>query len=595
MNCENSNVKIEVNEKQKQKVLIHEDPEVYTIDDLLTPDECAHFINISKDQLQQSLVADENNSKGKVSQGRTSTNTWIKHDRDPITFTIAKKIADIVGMPLENAESFQVVYYKVSQEYRNHYDSWLQNYSEKTLRYMHKGGARLKTAIVYLNTVEEGGETKMTKLNKSIDAVQGRLLVFNNTLKDSHERHPLSEHAGMPVHKGEKYIFNLWFRECNRWKLYSEFNPKYYENVNLPTPPTPPNTPSSNVSSQCKKKCQQISQSSVTPVKNVIHPQFHLEKGDYIPFTTLHYMNGNKKELYNYVDDNEFLFIYVKNIEQIKAPVKVPNFNVIIVFKEGTPISEIKGMSTKDDIMYGLFNESDKVIAYFATPNRKIYKITEHDDIDDLLKEKIEKSMIVSSKVPYLFIEDVFSPQLLKKVLDYYDANSERHTPHYTPTKNRLHIHPCKNLEIEIDNKLSRSVFPEIRKVFYFDVNYRENYKICCYDAETGGRFHPHRDTPAPYQHRRYAMSLFLNDDYEGGEFELPEYNFKIKPKANSALVFPGISSHKVNQVTKGQRRVIITFYCSEIEGKTKDNSLYTVKSHFFKQHGVKYGPIFPV
>ena len=83
-------------------------------------------------------------------------------------------------------------------------------------------------------------------------------------------------------------------------------------------------------------------------------------------------MNGNKKELYNYVDDNEFLFIYVKNIEQIKAPVKVPNFNVIIVFKQGTPISEIKGMSTKDDIMYGLFNESDKVIAYFATPNRKI-------------------------------------------------------------------------------------------------------------------------------------------------------------------------------------------------------------------------------
>ena len=78
------------------------------------------------------------------------------------------------------------------------------------------------------------------------------------------------------------------------------------------------------------------------------------------------------------------------------------------------------------------------------------------------------------------------------------------------------------------------------------------------------------------------------------GYFELPEYNFKIKPKANSALIFPGISSHKVNEVKKGARRVIITFFCSELDGKTKGNSNYAVKSHFFEQHKVKYGPIFP-
>ena len=33
----------------------------------------------------------------------------------------------------------------------------------------------------------------------------------------------------MPVIKGEKYAFNLWFKECNSKKLYSEFNPEYYK------------------------------------------------------------------------------------------------------------------------------------------------------------------------------------------------------------------------------------------------------------------------------------------------------------------------------------------------------------------------------
>ena len=64
-------------------------------------------------------------------------------------------------MPLERAESFQVIYYGVTQEYRPHYDSWEHNGSEKTLRCMKYGGARIKTALCYLNDVKKGGGTKM--------------------------------------------------------------------------------------------------------------------------------------------------------------------------------------------------------------------------------------------------------------------------------------------------------------------------------------------------------------------------------------------------------------------------------------------------
>lgn len=207
-------------------LVLCEEPKVYTIDDFITEEECNHMINISKDSMKISLVSDGKN--GVVSTGRTSKNAWIQHDFDEITKRIGTKIAHQVNMPLVNAEAFQVIYYDVGCEYRNHYDSWDHDDSEKTLRCMKFGGARLKTALVYLNEVEEGGSTKLNRVNVDVSAKKGKLLVFENTYPGTNIKHPLSEHAGMPVIKGEKYAFNLWFKESNSKKLYSEFNPEYY-------------------------------------------------------------------------------------------------------------------------------------------------------------------------------------------------------------------------------------------------------------------------------------------------------------------------------------------------------------------------------
>ena len=80
---------------------------------------------------------------------------------------------------------------------------------------MKYGGARLITALCYLNNVEQGGGTHITKKNITIEPIKGRLLVFHNTYSNTNIRHELSEHAGLPVIKGEKYAFNLWFHEKN--------------------------------------------------------------------------------------------------------------------------------------------------------------------------------------------------------------------------------------------------------------------------------------------------------------------------------------------------------------------------------------------
>ena len=96
-NSENVDVKVE----QSSKKVYSTDPFVATYQNVLTDEECKHFIDISKDSLKRSLVS--TSKKGVVSAGRTGLNTWIRHDHDEITKQVGERIAKIVNMPLENA------------------------------------------------------------------------------------------------------------------------------------------------------------------------------------------------------------------------------------------------------------------------------------------------------------------------------------------------------------------------------------------------------------------------------------------------------------------------------------------------------------
>ena len=229
-------VEPKIEEKAEVRLDLSEDPGVYTIENYVTDEECEHMKNLAIPNLERSVVSD--GKGGYKSPGRTSKTAWINHDHDEITTRIGNKIANLVGIPIERSEKFQVVYYGETHEYRSHYDSWEHDNSEKTLRCMKYGGQRLLTALVYLNTPEEGGSTAFPRMKKEVKAEKGKLLVFENVYKNTVNKHHLSEHAGMPVIKGEKYIFNLWFRECPRTMLYKDFNPSYYEMKGVPDLPT---------------------------------------------------------------------------------------------------------------------------------------------------------------------------------------------------------------------------------------------------------------------------------------------------------------------------------------------------------------------
>ena len=185
------------------------DPLVGVRNNVLSPIECAYLIELAKPHVKRAgVVLDEGY---KASEGRTGSNHWLKYDEDDVVQSIGKRIADIVGLPLANAESMQIIHYGPEQEYRPHFDAF--NLSlPRGQRAAKWGGQRLVTALVYLNNVEAGGATQFPKLGITVPATPGRMVIFHNTTHDISGPHPLSLHAGMPVEAGEKWAFNMWFR-----------------------------------------------------------------------------------------------------------------------------------------------------------------------------------------------------------------------------------------------------------------------------------------------------------------------------------------------------------------------------------------------
>ena len=74
-------------------------------------------------------------------------------------------------------------------------------------------------------------------------------------------------------------------------------------------------------------------------------------------------------------------------------------------------------------------------------------------------------------------------------------------------------------------------------------------------------------------------LQLYLDDDYEGGELEFPNFNFKMRPRAGMLVYFPSDSRyrHSALAVTSGTRHAIVTWM--SLEGVEKVRTAMPEKS----------------
>jgi predicted 2-oxoglutarate/Fe(II)-dependent dioxygenase YbiX len=131
-------------------------------------------------------------------------------------------------------------------------------------------------------------------------------------------------------------------------------------------------------------------------------------------------------------------------------------------------------------------------------------------------------------------------------------------------------------LQQQIQTVFLRRVVPEIRKAYQFAATRMERYLVGCYDAESGGHFGAHRDnTTKGTAHRRFAVSVNLNDDFDGGEVSFPEYGRGgFKAPAGGAVVFSCSLLHAVSPIRRGKRYAFLPFLHDEAAARVRQANL---------------------
>lgn len=179
-------------------------PEVSAFPGLFSKAECDYLRAAAEPGYAPSMVRDaqQRTVRDPIRTSDGSTFHWLIED--PAIHALNRRLAAVSGSAFEQGEALQILRYHPGQQYRPHLD------------FTRTGdNVRLLTALVYLNGDYEGGATRFVKTGLEVKGRRGDAIVFRSALPDR-SPDPLSEHAGLPVTKGIKYLASRWIRE-RRW------------------------------------------------------------------------------------------------------------------------------------------------------------------------------------------------------------------------------------------------------------------------------------------------------------------------------------------------------------------------------------------
>lgn len=212
----------------------------------------------------------------------------------------------------------------------------------------------------------------------------------------------------------------------------------------------------------------------------------------------------------------------------------------------------------------------DQTDAVLATVSDTI-EVRRHEKDDSLVRQH----------APVLLVRDALVGDLCRRVMAAWEAGetvetgveasadgTRREVADIQRKRRRDLTVTDPDLLRTLTDHIGRRVMPELTRAFAYQATRFEGFKIGCYDEASEGFFAPHRDSFSPATaHRRFALTLNLNEDYEGGELRFPEYgNRRFRPAPGEALIFSGSLLHEVLPVTRGRRFVLLSFLFGEAD-----------------------------
>ena len=187
--------------------------QIYKKENFLTELECDQLILMISRDLRPSTVADDGDNC-LVNDYRTSKTSDLNYFKDPFYLKVDKKISNLMNLEPFFGETMQAQKYEVGEYYKEHYD-FFSPFNHEFKTYCEWMGQRTWTTMIYLNDVEEGGETYFKYLNLKIKPKKGLLIAWNNLYINGFPNYK-TMHEALPPKKESKYIITKWWRS---WSL----------------------------------------------------------------------------------------------------------------------------------------------------------------------------------------------------------------------------------------------------------------------------------------------------------------------------------------------------------------------------------------
>lgn len=184
-------------------------PRIVVFGSFLSDQECDALLDMAENRLSRSETVDSGTGGSAIHGARTSDGMFFRREENELIQRIEQRISVILNWPLERGEGIQVLRYRVGAEYRPHYD-YFDESQPGSPRILSRGGQRVGTLVMYLNTPELGGSTTFPDVGLSVLPVKGQAVFFGYP-----EAHPdsLTLHGGAEVRQGIKWVATKWLRQ----------------------------------------------------------------------------------------------------------------------------------------------------------------------------------------------------------------------------------------------------------------------------------------------------------------------------------------------------------------------------------------------
>ena len=152
---------------------------MYSYENFLSEESCLELIENINKTVRSSTIANDKDEQI-TSNYRTSQTADLEFFPAELILDINEKLENLMELDMFLGEALQAQKYNPGQYYKKHWDFFPPEDNKQHKVYCEWMGQRTWTTMIYLNDVQNGGETYFKSLDLKIKPKRGLLLAWNN-------------------------------------------------------------------------------------------------------------------------------------------------------------------------------------------------------------------------------------------------------------------------------------------------------------------------------------------------------------------------------------------------------------------------------